>query len=199
MGTGVAVFDRDGRGAAACSPDAPLVSLGETGGSRFSLDYVPKEPILYFNLFNNQWSTNYRLWNSGTWTFRVRVWAIDHFDAEPDLITPSLEASHPLLAAASNVTGGRLPGSQAGLALSRKGVQVTALGKNPDGAGTIVRLWELSGNRGKLAVTLPAGSTFTKATPVDLRGQACGEPLKIEGGTFALELGPFAPASFVLE
>ncbi len=199
VSTGVAVFDAQGRGAAVCSPDAPLVSLGETGCSRFSLDYVPKEPTVYINLFNNQWSTNYRLWNCGTWTFRVRVWAFDHYNAEPDLITPSLEVRHPLLAAATNAAGGKLPASQAGLALSRKGVAVTAFGKNPDGAGTILHVWELSGTPGKLTVTLPEGAAFAKATPVDLRGRPNGEPLKIEACRFAFELEAYAPASFALE
>jgi alpha-mannosidase len=199
VSTGVAVFDAQGRGAAVCSPDAPLVSLGEPGCWKFSTDYVPQKPIVYFNLFNNQWSTNYRLWNSGKWTFRVRVWAFDHYQAEPDLITPSLEARHPLLAAMTDGSGGKLPASQAGLALSRKGVQVTAFGKNPDGVGTILRVWELSGASGPLTVTLPKGAGFSKATPVDLRGENPGLPLVIEGGRFTLGLGAYAPATVVLE
>ena len=199
VSTGVAVFDAEGRGGAVCGLDTPLVSLGEPGCWKYSLDYVPKQPAVYFNLFNNQWTTNYRLWNAGRWTYRFRVWACDHYSAEAALITPSLEARHPLLAAAADGPGGALPGSRAGLALSRKGVQVTAFGQNPDGVGTVLRVWELSGSSGQLAVTLPAGATFSKATPVDLRGEKLGEPVTIEGGRFAFDLGAFTPASFVLE
>ncbi len=199
VSTGVAVFDAEGRGAGVCGLDTPLVSLGEPGCWKYSLDYVPKKPTVYFNLFNNQWTTNYRLWNSGKWTYRFRVWAFDHYAAEAALITPSLEARHPLLAAVADGPGGPLPPSQAGLALLRKGVQVTAFGKNPDGAGTVLRVWELSGVGGQLSVTLPAGAMFSKATPVDLRGEKLGEPLTIAGGKFEFNLGAYAPASFVLE
>jgi hypothetical protein len=199
VSTGVAVFDAQGCGGAACSPDTPLVSLGEPGCWKFSLDYVPQKPIVYFNLFNNQYSTNYRLWNSGRWTFRVRVWAFDHYHAEADLVTPSLESRYPLLAATTDGPSGKLPASQGGLALSRKGVQVTAFGKNSDGAGTVLRVWELSGASGKLSVTLPKGTRFSKATPVDLRGEKREVPLTIEGDRFTFDLGAYAPASVVLE
>jgi hypothetical protein len=199
VNSGVALFDALGCGAAACSPDAPFVSLGEPGLWKYSPDYVPKKPIVYFNLFNNQYSTNYRLWNSGRWTFRVRVWAFDHYRAEPDLITPSLEARYPLLAAATDGPSGKLPASQAGVVLSRKGVQVTAFGQNPDGTGTILRVWELAGISGKLSVTLPEGAKFSKATPIDLRGENRGTPLGIEGGRFTFDLGAYSPATIVLE
>ena len=199
VSTGVAVFDAQGCGSAACGPDTPLVSLGEPGCWKYSLDYVPKKPAVYFNLFNNQWTTNYRLWNSGKWTFRFRIWAFDHYAAESCLVTPSLAARHPLLAAVADGPGGKLPASQAGLSLSRKGVQVTAFGANPDGPGTVLRVWELSGTIGRLSVTLPAGTMFSKATPVDLRGEKRGEPLTIEGDRFEFDLGAYAPVSFVLE
>lgn len=197
--TGVAVFDAEGRGAAVCGLDTPLVSLGEPGCWKFSTDYVPSKPAVYFHLFNNQWTTNYRLWNAGRWTFRVRVWAIDHYQAGPDLITPSLEARHPLLAVATDSAGGPLPASQAGLALSRKGVQVTALGKNPDGPGTLLRLWELAGTSGPISLALPEGTRFSRATPVDLRGEKRAPPLMLENNALTFPLGGFSPASFLLE
>ena len=58
--------------------------------------------MVYVNLFNNQWTTNFRFWNSGTWTYRVRLWSIATYEPAPDLITPSLEARYPLLAAATD-------------------------------------------------------------------------------------------------
>ena len=45
--------------------DSPLVSLDEPGCWKYSLDFVPKRPSVYVNLFNNQWTTNFRLWNQG--------------------------------------------------------------------------------------------------------------------------------------
>jgi len=117
------------------------VSLDTPGCWKYSLDFVPKKPVVYVNLFNNQWNTNFRLWNAGTWTARVRIWAFDRYDSESCLITPSLEARYALRAAVADGQAGPLPGAQSGLELSRRGVLVTAFGANPDGADTLLRCW----------------------------------------------------------
>jgi hypothetical protein len=154
---------------------------------------------VYVNLFNNQWTTNFRLWNEGTWTSRVRVWAIDQYAAEPALVTPSEEARFPLLAAVADGAPGNLPPRQAGVELSRQGVLVTAFGANPDGAGILLRLWEQAGQSGPCRVQLPSGLKATRVQPVDLRGQSRGEPLAVANGVFDIALKAFAPASVVLQ
>ena len=102
-----------------------------------------------------------------------------------------------MLTGLCNYKAGTLPLLTSGLALSRKGVTVTAFGPNPDGAGTLLRVWEQAGHSGELTVTLPA--KFTSATAVNLRGEKTGEPRRIAGSTLAFNLGAFAPATFVLE
>ena len=76
LNTGFSMTDRAGRGVGVCPIDYPLVSLDTPGCWKYSLDFVPKKPVAFVNLFNNQWSTNFRLWNRGTWTSRVRLWGI---------------------------------------------------------------------------------------------------------------------------
>jgi alpha-mannosidase len=196
--TGVAAFDHVGRGAGVCSLDSPLVSLETPGGWKYSLDFVPHKSAVYVHLFNNQWTTNFRMWNQGTWTWRVRVWPMDRFEAASSLIAPSLEARYPLLAARAEGRGGPLPNMQTGLQVSRQGVLVTAFGPNPDGAGTILRLWELAGVAGPCEVRLPARVEALTVQPVDLRGQSAGAPIKVAGGAFTCDLRAFAPASFVV-
>ena len=88
INTGVSLADAAGRGVGFCPIDHPLVSLDTPGCWRYSLDFVPRKPVAYLNLFNNQWNTNFRLWNRGTWTSRVRLWAVEHYDAESAIITP---------------------------------------------------------------------------------------------------------------
>ena len=198
INTGVAVTDARGRGVSFCPMDYPLVSLDTPGCWRYSLDFVPRKPVAYVNLFNNQWSTNFRLWDRGTWTSRVRLWAVQHYAAEGDLITPALEARYPLLAAAAEGAPGALPPSGRGLALSRKGILVTAFGANPDGPGTVLRLWEQAGNSGKVKVRLPEGASFSQAQPVDLRGRAQGRPIPVKKGAFTVAVGAFAPVSVIL-
>lgn len=199
VGTGVAIFDRQGGGVGICAPDTPLVSLGMPGCWKFDKSYVPIKPTAFFNLFNNQWTTNYRFWNSGKWTYRFRIWSFDEYDATKALITPSLEMRYPVQCAGANARRGKLPKRQAGVSVSRQGVMVTAFGMNPDGPGTLLRIWEMAGVSGKLAVTLPAGIKFQRALPVNLRGEKCGAPLSIEDGTLEFDLGAYEPISFVLE
>ena len=191
--------DASGRGVGVCPIDYPLVSLDTPGCWRYSLDFVPKKPVAYVNLFNNQWSTNFRLWNRGTWTSRVRLWAIGRYAAEPSLITPSLEARYPLLAAVADGAPGALPPTRRGLELSRKGIQITAYGANPDGPGTILRLWEQAGQSGTVKVRLPEGTTVKQAQPVDLRGRPLGKPLPVRNGAFKVPVGAFAPVSLVFD
>ena len=155
--------------------------------------------MAFVNLFNNQWDTNFRLWNRGTWTSRVRLWAIEHYSADAAIITPSLEARNPLLAATADGAPGALAVSQRGVELSRKGISVTAYGSNPDGPGTVLRLWELAGSSGITKVSLPEGTNIKQVQPVDLRGRPVGNPIPVKNGSFKVEVGAFAPVSLVFD
>jgi hypothetical protein len=163
------------------------------------LDFVPKKPAAYVNLFNNQWTTNFRMWNQGTWTSRIRLWAFGKYNAETSLITPSLEARYPLQAVGVAGDGGQVPDRLSGLGLSRGGTLVTAFGPNPDGSGTLLRLWELAGESGKVTVRLPKGLKARTVQPVDLRGVPTGDVMAVEKNSFRAALRAFAPASFVLQ
>jgi hypothetical protein len=193
---GMTVTGDNQDGIGLCSPDAPLVSLGYPGLLRFAKEWVPRDPVVFINLFNNVWGCNFRQWVDGSWSTRVRLWPAAGGNLEATLMTPSREFRTPLLAAASDAPAGNLPASQAGIGLSRKGVLVTAFGANPDGSGTLLRVWEQAGQAGDLAVTLPAD--FATATPVNLRGEKTGAPVAIIGGKLTFPLSANAPASFIL-
>lgn len=199
LDTGLTIRDARGGGVGLCALDDPLVSLDVPGGWRYTRDFVPRRSRVYFNLFNNQWTTNFRLWNEGTWTSRFRLWPVARGARDVvALTTPSLAARFPLRTAWYDGPAGGLPTSRAGLAVSRPGVRVTAFGPNPDGAGTVLRLWEYAGQAGRCVVKLPEGMNASSIQPVDLRGQRRGEPVRGREGRFEIELKPFAPASFVL-
>jgi len=222
VNTGVAVYEADGGGGVGVCPiDSPMVSLGAPGVLKFDKRFAPRKPYVYVHLYNNQWQTNFCNWvGSGKrMTSRVRLWTFDKFQAEPALFSPSMEARTPLRTALSDGRPGKLPPAQAGITLSRKGVAVTAFGPNPDGPGTILRLWEQGGTAGEVTVTLPTGAPsagappagatpagagttgapFTTAMPVNLRGQKLGDPAKITAGTLKVTLRAYAPASLVLD
>ncbi len=200
VGNGVTITAPDGSGMAVCPLDHPLVSLDRPGCWKSSADaeaFTPAQPVVYVNLYNNQWNTNFRYWYPGTWSSRVRLWTFDgQTPTNAVMATPALEARNPLLAVIATGAGDKFPAEQSGVAVSRKGVLVTAFGANPDGAGTLLRVWEQAGVGGEAVVTLPA--TFRRATPVNLRGERAGEPIPVRGGKLAFNLGAYAPASYVL-
>ena len=200
IATGVAITGSDGAGAAVCPLDSPLVSLDNPGLWRWSLDFVPKKPIVFVNLYNNQFNTNFPLWQDGSWSERVRVWPIvAEAGAAESLAVNSWEARTPLLAAVTDGPAGELPPSRPGLTVSRRGALATAFGADPDGnPGTLLRVWDQIGISGDVVVALPGGMKCTAAQPMNLRGEKTGAALKIEGGKFAFRLGAYAPASFLL-
>lgn len=53
--------------------DTPLFSIDEMGIYQYSKTYVPQQPILHFNLFNNQWGTNFPQWISGNFQYAFRL------------------------------------------------------------------------------------------------------------------------------
>lgn len=201
---GVTITGTDGAGIAVCPLDHPLISLGVPGCWKCSDDYVPEQPVVYLNLYNNQWNTNFRYWYPGTWSSRVRIWTVEKGTTPEErsrlFMTSALEARNPLQAIPVKEKKGNLPAVQSGLEVSRPGVTVTAFGADPDGnTGTLLRVWEQAGVSGKLMITLPKGMNTSVAVPVNLRGEKKGEPIPVKSGKFELDLGAYAPASFILE
>jgi alpha-mannosidase len=203
VGQGVTITDADGAGVAVMPLDHPLVSLDRPGIWKFSkdaADFTPKSPVVFLNLFNNMWNTNFRYWYTGDWSSRVMLSTFDaKTPAAETIALPAIEARHPLLAIATEGPGGTLPATRTGIAVSRPGTLVTAFGENPDGTGTLLRVWEQAGVSGNLTLTLPAGFKATRAIPVDLRGVKSGASLEINDGKLTFPLKAYAPASFLVE
>lgn len=54
-----------------CSKDAPLFGIGSTGVYEYYKQFDDKrKPVIYFNLFNNMWGTNFPQWTEGSFTYR---------------------------------------------------------------------------------------------------------------------------------
>jgi hypothetical protein len=93
---------------------------------------------------------------------------------------------------------GNLLVTKTGISVSRTGILITAFGENPDGDGTILRLWEQAGISGNCAVKLGLGNSVKAVIPIDLRGNIIGKKISVNKGTFSFYLGKYAPASFLL-
>jgi hypothetical protein len=191
--SGVAITGANGSSIGLCPLDSPLVSLDHPGLWEFSMDFVPRKPAVFVNLYNNKWNTNFPLWQDGSWSERVRFWPT------ADLAVTGRESRVPLLAGETDGAAGMLPQTQSGLAASRSGVLVTAFGDNPDGTGTLLRVWEQAGQSGDFSVTLPPGASFKTATPINLRGEVLGDSIPVSDRKLSFKLRAYAPASFRLE
>lgn len=198
VSTGVALTGSNGTGAAICPIDSPLVSLDCPGLWRWSMDFVPKRPAVFVNLYNNMWNTNFPLWQDGDLGSKVRFWPLENpSNPVPELAIRSWEARLPLMEIGNPLKkSGSLPPTASGLTVSRPGTLVTAFGPNPDGSGTVLRLWDQTGLSGDVTVTLPPG--FATATPADLRGNPTGPAFALKDPVLTVSLAPFAPASFIL-
>ena len=198
LNTGLNVLAGDGRGVGLCPIDSPLVGFGYRGLYRYTRSFEPREPVVFVNLYANMYGTNFQQWAGGTWSSRVRLWSVDGKKLESDLITPAWEARSPFQTALCDGPAGKLPPLERGIELSRKGVLVTALGPNPDGGGTLLRMWEQAGEGGVCRVCLPESLRRAVLQPCDLRGRAQGKPIAEHDGRHEIPLAPFAPASFLL-
>ena len=195
VNTGAIIAGEDGKGVAICPLDHGMMSFGTKGIGEIDPDFVPTTPVAKVSLFNNFWTTNFPYWIKGTIISRVRIWATDTLEPA-GLVVPALEAQQPVLAAVAAGPAGNLPAAQSAMTLSRPGVRLTRYSPNPDGKGTILRLWEQAGKSGDITVTL-SGSHQT-AMPVNLRNEQLGAPVKITGGRLGFHINAYAPASFLL-
>ena len=195
--TGAMIADADGAGIGICPLDHGIMSFGEKGICTIDPDYLPKAPVAMVSMFNNLWTINFPYWIQGTIQSRIRVWAIHGLNPS-SLVEPAWEARQPVLAAVAVGPAGKLPATASGLAISRPGVRLVQFAPNPDGAGTVLRIWEQGGIAGQVSVTLPAQRPFRECLPVNLRGEPIAAPIQIANGRFSFHLGAYAPAGFVL-
>lgn len=197
VNTGLAVLNHQGDGFGLNTPNAPAVSLDRPGLFRFSSDFVPEQPNVFVNLFNNQWGTNFTEWIEGGLSAQIYLWSISSYENEKSLITPTEETRVPLMGVYWDGKAGNLPSLKSGISLSRKGILITAYGPNRDGKGDILRLWEQTGESGKCTISFPE-KTYQKAQPCNLRGEPIGEPIEIKQQQLHVEVNAYQPLSLIL-
>jgi len=178
-----ACAEEDGDGLCIATQDAPLCAIGETGIYKFRKKYQENAPILYFNLYNNMWGTNFPQWMGGDFAWDFILFGYDA-PCGGDVMgrALALERGARWLPAA--------PAATPSLTLP-DGVQVMAL-QPAAGESWLLRLRDtaLSARTGKLSVP------DRRITPVDLRGGACGAAAD---GEMCFPITPFGIYSFLLE
>jgi len=198
INTGVGVLDKNNQGFGVTSPDVPGVSLDRPGLWKYSTDFVPQKGNVFFNLYNNQWSTNFTEWVEGSWTAKFYIWGIDNYTDGNSIVIPSEEIRNPLMVSYTGGAAGDQAASSKGISVSEKGVLVTFFGKNRDGEGDLIRLWEQNGKTNSCTISLPDGNKYTSAQPCNLRGEKMGKAISINNNSFRVNLNANQPASFIL-
>jgi alpha-mannosidase len=198
LNTGMAVLDSNNQGFGISSPDAPGVSLDRPGLWKYSTSFIPQQANVFFNLYNNQWSTNFTEWVEGSWSARFYIWSIDKYENGSSIIIPFEEIRNPLMASLATGNPGNISASQQGIGLSEKGIFVTSFGKNRVGEGDLIRLWEQNGKNSTCTITLPKNSQYKTAQPCNLRGEKMGKSISIVNNTFETKLNAYQPISFIL-
>lgn len=197
--TGVAVFNKNKQGYGITSPDVAGVSLDRPGLWKYSTDFVPQKANIFFNLYNNQWSTNFTEWVEGSWNAKFYIWNIENYTNANAMVMPSEEIRNPLMGAYTGGVAGHQISTAKGVSVSEKGVLVTFFGKNRDGEGDLIRLWEQNGTDHDCNVTLPEGSPYKTAQFCDLRGEEKGAILPITNRLIQLKLKANQPISLILK
>lgn len=198
LNTGMAVVDSNNKGFGLMSPDVPGVSLDRPGLWKYSTDFIPQKGNVFFNLYNNQWSTNFTEWVEGSWNTRFYIWSISDYSNEESIVTPSEEFRNPMLAEFVVGEAGQMPVFANGIKISNKGIFVTAFKKEENGKETLLRLWEQSGNNSLSEITLPGDDNYNWAIPINLRGEETGTKVPINNNAFRVEIVANRPHTFLL-
>ncbi len=169
LNTSLTMFDDTGKGMALNCPSSPGVSIDSPGLFQFSGRKQLTTGKVFVNLYNNQWGTNFTEWIEGSFSSKMYIWSYNNYDSEQSFITPSEETRVPLKGVFYDGMKGEKPEIQEGVTLSRKGILMTAYQKRKE--GTLLRLWEQTGNAGMCEVNLIKESNFKRAYPCDLRGK----------------------------
>jgi hypothetical protein len=195
---GVALIDTDGSGFAVTSPDAPAISLDKPGLWTWTGNFIPSRPNVYFNLYNNQWSTNFTEWIEGSWSARFYLWGFSKYDPALSLTAMAEQVNTPLKAAIAGGKGGSLPLVWQGISIRDKNVSITTL--SPDGTtgSYLLRIWETAGRNTETEITLPENSGIKSARLMDLRGRPTGSSLTVSGNRIKVEVPANQPISIQL-
>ena len=161
--------------------DSPLASLGSTGIYNYLNNFKePKEPIVYFNLFNNMWGTNFPQWVGGDLCYRYVL-----FGFKKDQETSIMER------AAALKEGIELTGNKLVKEFGKFPEHMQLINARKEHNGIVLRFRDLAGENARRKIQVNNYSI----TPVDLNNIVTGESTK-EGYDF--EVKPYGIYSFLL-
>lgn len=174
LNSSIALLDSDQSGFALDAPEAPGISIDSTGLFNFGKRFVPQTGLVFANLYNTQWGTNFTEWIDRGFHLNYRIRGFAKYDATESLAVPSEESRMPLVASFAESPAGKMPAVKSGLALNKRGIYLTSVRKTAE--GWIVRLWDQTGTTGKVKLTLPDELNVREVRELDLRNRSLNTP-----------------------
>jgi hypothetical protein len=166
----------------------PLISFGKPGAYLFDGD-GKVNGVLYANLFNNCWGTNFAQWQSGdlAYDFVLRPTGNDAWDG--GLARGGAEVFRPLPATVVHGARGEACGSW--VAIDPESVQVMALKPADFGAGTVMRLWNADVDKVTAKIKLPRMKKSNSLQRCDLLERPQGKAItQGANGEYRVTIGP---------
>jgi alpha-mannosidase len=161
--------------------DTPLAALGNPGIYKYRHDYkAPKEPVIYFNLFNNMWGTNFPQWIGGDLCYRYVLFG---FSKEEEALN--------LEKAAMLKEGAELTGNILTEDICKFPEHMQLMNTRKEKNGIILRFKDLLGEESLRKIAVENYSI----TPCDLNNRAEGESAQ---GEYTFTVKPYGIYSFVL-
>ena len=148
----------DGDATVVLSPlDSPLVTLGGLTASTWPRQLSLKRAHVFAYIMNNYWHTNYKASQGGPFVFRFTLTSHRGAFSKREALVQGWEMFCPPVA--RHGQDGRRPLLPAAakelLTVEPAGLPLLAFKPAEDGAGYILRLWDLAGNGGQAILTLP--------------------------------------------
>ncbi|WMJ90600.1 hypothetical protein [Anaerocolumna sp. MB42-C2] len=171
----------DNNGVCVIPMDSPLTAIGSTGVYEFRKEYkAPDDPVLYFNLFNNMWGTNFPQWTGGDLCYRYILYG---FDQEKEKCNLEKAA---MLKMGAEITGNTLTTEDLKLP-----EHMQLINAREDADGIVIRLKDLMGEEAVRKIVLNG----YVITPIDLYNRVTGEK---NTGEYTFTVKSYGIYSFLL-
>lgn len=132
----------------------PLIGFNQPGAWAYEEGGKYDSGILYANLFNNCWGTNFAQWQSGDFSYEFVIRPTGNDDWDGGLARGGAEVHHPLVATV--VHGRRGEPARSLLHIRPDAVQLVALKPAEFTSGTVMRLWNADVEPVRATLVLPA-------------------------------------------
>jgi hypothetical protein len=176
----------------------PLISFGKPGAYCFDSNSKINTGIMYANLFNNCWGTNFAQWQGGDFSYDFVLRPTGNDDWDGGLARGGAEVYRPLVAQV--VRGRSSTPSRSLLQIDPPSVQLVALKPAEFESGFVIRLWNADVDSVRAKIRLADEHSRDSIFRCDLLERAQGKPVAAgRGDGTTVKLAGNEIATFLLK